>query len=327
VPEVPGAVVPAPITIDSTGATDVSVQLLGWLLTLPDGATALLQPEGRYRVDGTIMPLGRVLTIDGQGATMFSVDRTTGRSMFEPVEGSLTVRNLTLDGGADEPGRRYESWGPRSYEMGIVSRGARLEVDHVTIQNFNGDGIYLGANTRSRLYGTAGTFSHDVRIHDSTITGVGRDAVSVTQARRVLGERLVFSNIALHGWNNEPNAVSEFDPAPPNDERIADITFRSSDLYAPIGDYVFASNGWGNASRITVERIRVHGKHLRITIQADASHRRRDVRVTDCTGDTPVSGPTILFAHVDGLLAIGLVQPLISGKGVSVKDSTAVTVR
>ena len=304
---------------------DVTVQLTNWLRTVPDGATVAFDSTAHYRVDGELMLLGRVLTIDGHGATVFSRSRTVGDSMFDAVEGSLTIRNLTLDGGAAEPGKRQETWGPESYEMGIASRGARLVVDHVRIRNFNGDGIYLGANYYDHRFGTNGTFSHDVWIHDSTITGVGRDAVSLTQAERVLGERLVISNVALHAWNNEPNRVTTDAPAPPNDERIRDITFRDSHVYAPIGGYVFASNGWGNASRITVERIHVHGKSLRITIKADATHRRQAVRVTDCSSDTPASGPTMWFSHVDGLLVVKNLQQLLSGSGLSVTDSTSVT--
>jgi hypothetical protein len=321
----PGPVVHVPDTIDRTGAKDVTNKLSLWLRTVPDGATVVFEPTTRYRVDGNLQLLGRQLTIDGRGATVFSMSRTVGDSMFEPVEGSLTIRNLTLDGGAGQPGVRHPTWGPESFEMGIASRGARLTVDHVTIRNFNGDGIYLGANYDDHQFGTNGTFSHDVWIHDSTITGVGRDAVSVTQGERVLGERLVIRNVALHAWNNEPNLVAKETPAPPNDERIRDITFRDSDVYAPVGGYVFASNGWGNASRITVERIRVHGKSLRITIKADATHRRQAIRVTDCWSDTPVTGPTMWFSHVDGLLVVKNVQPLLSGTGLAVTDSTSVT--
>jgi hypothetical protein len=321
----PGPIVNVPVTIDQTGAKDVTVQLANWLRTVPDGATVAFEASSRYRLDGNLMLLGRVLTIDGHGATVFSVSRNVGDSMFEPVEGSLTIRNLTLDGGAAEPGKRQVTWGAASFEMGIASRGARLTVDHVTIRNFNGDGIYLGANYYNHKYGTNGTFSHDVWIHDSTITGVGRDAVSLTQAERVLGERLVIRNIALHAWNNEPNLATKDVPAPPNDERIRDITFRDSDMYAPIGDYVYASNGWGNASRITVERIHVHGKQLRVIIAADATHRRQAIRFTDCTSDTPISGPTMWFSHVDGLLVVKNVQPLLSGTGLAVTDSTSVT--
>jgi hypothetical protein len=326
VPAIPaGPVLHVPDTIDRTGAKDVTVHLSVWLRTVPDGATVVFEPTTRYRVDGILQLLGRQLTIDGKGATVFSVSRTLGDSMFEPVEGSLSIRNLTLDGGAGQPGLRQPTWGPESFEMGIASRGARLTVDHVTIRNFNGDGIYLGANYDDHQYGTNGTFSHDVWIHDSTITGVGRDAVSVTQGERVLGERLVIRNVALHAWNNEPNLVARETPAPPNDERIRDITFRDSDVYGPIGGYLFASNGWGNASRITVEGIRVHGKSLRITIKADATHRRQDVRVTNCSSDTPISGPTMWFSHVDGLLVVKNVQPLLSGTGLTVTDSTSVT--
>ena len=51
---VAATVVTAPTSIDATGATDVTAALQSFLDSTPDGSTVLLQPAGRYRIEGSL---------------------------------------------------------------------------------------------------------------------------------------------------------------------------------------------------------------------------------------------------------------------------------
>src|SRR4051794_35244430 len=85
-----------PVTIDSTGTTDVTDALQNFLRSVPDNSTVAFRPEGRYRSEGTLrLERRNVFTLDGHGATLFAT--TPGgpkRAHISFVEGSgVSVKN------------------------------------------------------------------------------------------------------------------------------------------------------------------------------------------------------------------------------------------
>src|SRR5207248_6077073 len=95
------AVYPVPLTIDSTGTTDVTSQLTNFVAGVPDGSTISFRAGGRYRTEGTLrFPNRHNLTIDGAGATLFAT--TTGSPGRTHVwfagGGPVTVRDLDVVG-------------------------------------------------------------------------------------------------------------------------------------------------------------------------------------------------------------------------------------
>ena len=67
----------APSTIDSTGATDVTAELVAFIASVPDGSTISFPAGARYRIEKSLIIEGRHdLTFEGQWCRVLRDDRS-----------------------------------------------------------------------------------------------------------------------------------------------------------------------------------------------------------------------------------------------------------
>jgi hypothetical protein len=311
----PTPVPPASCTRTAPAATgsNQTAALQAWIDAAPNGSTLCFRPDARYRSDGILKVERRAnLTFLGQGATIVATTASTDNRRNWWLNGStgITFRDLTVEGANPSPGTFNDD---RQHEHGFwIDGGGDIEIADVRLLNQYGDGIYLG-NRDGAIDWTDG-----VRIHDVTISGVGRNCIAIVAARNVTVERVAMSACGYHAFDIEPNSG----------EGGADrIVWRDSTVRAPVEEYVFASNGKaGTMTNIRVERVKVTGKAFRTTVQAQPGYRFANVAIVDNSSDTPARGPVMVFRSIDGLTVTGNEQPLTEGSLTSVSDSTGVVV-
>ena len=240
---VPGTPVPAPnpgnvpASIDATGSRDVTAALQSFLNSVPNGSTVQFRGGGQYRVDGTlVLQNRRNLVLDGNGARIFA--GTTGGSgrrqwtVRESVD--ITFRDMIVQGvGNAVYTPSYEG----QHAFGLDG-GRDIELDRVTIRNPWGDGVYVSSSNYTWIDG--------VWIHDSSISGVGRQGIAVVAGRNVRVERTSFSNMGATVLDIEPNRD-------PNYMQGADnIVFVNNTVTGRLVSYFFAAGGWGTISNVVV---------------------------------------------------------------------------
>jgi hypothetical protein len=170
---------PAPEKI--TLATDCSVdvtQPLNRLISLtPDGGIVTLEPDGCYRVDGTLSLEDRQnLTIEGNGAILDGshVPGERERRHIRVRDGSdLTFRDFTILGSrcaappCDGPGLAE-----RERQHGVaVENVAGMTIERLAIMNVWGDFVYISQKGD-------GERSSDVIVRDSYFRNSGRQGIA-----------------------------------------------------------------------------------------------------------------------------------------------------
>jgi hypothetical protein len=306
--------VQVPSTIDASGASDASAALNAFVKSVPDGSTILFKAGGIYRMDHALRVSGRHdLVFDGQNATL----RANGSASqpgdsplaFWNYNAGITVRNLNIVGNNTQPGVYHPG---AEDQMGIlIYGGSGYDISNVHIRNPWGECLFIGGT------GTPSVWADSIRFHDSTCTGAGRMGVAPVAASHVVIERVTFDLVA---W-----AVLDVEPYG-SDEGAAYITFRDNTVLRPgamVPSFVSAGGTTGtNVHDITITGNTVTGGTLRTDISVA---RRKNIVFTNNTSSVAASGPVLTFAHVDGLVVTGNVQPLKSGSSASFSDCTGVT--
>jgi parallel beta helix pectate lyase-like protein len=294
------------------GASQTSA-LQSWINAAPNGSTLCFQAGATYRSEGTIGIENRKnLTIDGRGATIYTASiSTANRSNWRLVSSSgIVIKNLTIKGANSAPGVFDPN---HQQDHGIrIDGGSGVEVANVHLINQQGDGIYMG--DRDGLV----PWVDGVHVHDTTISGAGRNCIGMVAARNVTVESVAISGCGYHAFDIEPNTGSE---------GADHVIWRNSTVRTPVFDYVFASNGYaGTMTNIRVDSVKVYGKEFRTTVQAKPGYRFANIAIVNNSSDTAVKGPVMWFKSIDGLTVTGNSQPLTSGSLASVLDSTSVNV-
>jgi Right handed beta helix region len=261
---------------DATGATDVTADLTAAIEALPDGSTLTFRPDGRYRLDCTVIVSERVgLTIDGQGATFLAPAPpcdTNGIWSFRGGRGHV-IRDVTIVGEHPRPGS-YEP--PLEFQMGVEVAGVvGMEVADVTVRNVYGDCVYVGYET----YGGSLAWAEDVWVHGLDCAGNGRQGIAVTAGRNVLVERSTFADQAYVVFDIEPDA-------PPNG--VDGVTIRENVVSGRVEDRFLSIGGTGDVRNVVVEGNEVRdGENQGIwtSIEPLGGHRRRNVVIRDNVGE------------------------------------------
>ncbi len=217
--------VPGSITSDCSVA--VESQIMAWLATVPDGATAQFGAGRCYGQDGTITLTDRNgLVIDGQGSEFRAL--TPGGSHRDNWRfvrgGNLTVRNMAVRG--SDPQGAYDH--NVEWQHGYSVEGVQgLTLSNVQARETWGDGIDIWGDGSSHTCGNDATSARNIVISGATIERIGRQGVAVVDGERVT---LQDSTVGPVAW---ANVDIETDDAC---EIARHITVARNS---------FGSNGWG----------------------------------------------------------------------------------
>lgn len=337
------SVVRIPPSIDATGSRDVTAALQSFLDSVPDGATIEFPDSARYRAEGGLAFMNRRgLTLDGHGATILAT--TDGRTIPPPERGSrsrwprnrrhllfvgggdIVLRDLAVKG-AHPAGGVAEAAYVKELEAqhGLEFHGVEgVELDRITVTDVYGDFVYLGAN--------AGSWTRNVRIHDSRFERNGRQGIAITAAEDVVIEHNYIGN----------NRRATLDLEPNRDQGGARRIVVRDNTIGPGRLFFLASKGAGsNITDVTIEGNRLRGRALNIFVVPPPGHRRAHFRILNNTSDDKQGGAQGLFAYmgsppalmtferIDGLEVRGNVNPLPASQqmiGVRALESCNVTV-
>jgi hypothetical protein len=194
------------VTFAAPTGSDQSAQIKTYLYA-NDGKRICFSPGAIYRVDARIQLEGWGGAIFGQGATFRRyVSTITSYEQIRIVEShDVVIDGLNLAGPAlpaDIASRVFGTAQEGQHAIGIES-SARITVKNAAITGTWGDAIYVRARN------TPDTPSTDVLISNVTMATIGRNCVSVISAQRltVAGSRC--AQVALHGFDAEPNRATD----------------------------------------------------------------------------------------------------------------------
>jgi hypothetical protein len=322
-----------PSEIDPTGQTDVTDQLQEFLSSVPDGATIVFPPKATFRVEGSLLLIGRQgLTIEGNGAMVFAT--TDGSQIVPPTRlkhkwprkrahlifdggGNIVVRDLEIRGAHPNPGADGEYVAALEGQHGIVLRGVQgAEIDRVRITDVYGDFMYLGGGVTDSVR----QWTRNVHIHDSHFERNGRQGFGITGAEDVLIEDNYIGEVKRTALDVEPNG---------NGGGAIGLTVRDNHFGAIHGHWLAAHGKVGTVRDITLERNVLNAK-MRVSTNS-IGPRRSNFRIVDNVSDRMVGSPAPLMTlHlIDGLEVRGNRHPLNKWRemtGVYVTESCDVTV-
>jgi len=194
---------PVPSSIDSTGKTDVTAPLTAFLLSLPQGSTALFPANGTYLLNSAVKLGGRVnLTLEGQGCTLKAGGTGFNENFsllyfqtFPGTNAGVKIRNLKLVGNSPTPGVFIS--GKEGQHGILVDGGTNFEISGCTISNTYGDGIEVNSG------------ANGVHAHGNTYTNIGRNAVSVITGSNVEVDHETIGKCGYCVFDVEPNTKSQ----------------------------------------------------------------------------------------------------------------------
>jgi polygalacturonase len=211
------------------GKTDDTAAFAGALGKLAEnGGGTLLIPSGTYVVGDLNVGSGTV--IKGTGSTLsVLLKRHDARSILEISSGHLAdsrgvlhdikIEYVTLRGRSIEDG-----FSEHTHNIN-VSGVAKLSVQNVRIEAFQGDGIYLG---KGRQQNGQIVHNSDVRVADNSFEGANnenRNGVSLIDCSRCVFEHNVFTNVS------RPSMPGAIDIEPnERDEIVRDVIIRDNTI-------------------------------------------------------------------------------------------------
>lgn len=302
-----------PSSIAGDCSVDVTQPLLSWIASVPDNSTVSFGAGRCYRIEGTLeIRDRRGVDFEGNGATFRSLDPPEDqRAIWRVIDSSgLALRNMTIEGSYQNGGTFNASL---QHAHAIDLRGTGAEVAGVTMRNVAGDCVYFGLGYTQALNRSSGS------VHDSTCSGTGRNAVSVTAGDDVRVAHVTTSAIGYTAFDVEPNSGSGWGSH--------GVTFDSNTigtyyLYA----YAIVEDAPISAQSFTNNRV-VGGKGLRIgVLGSGASYRPQDVTIEGNTADTATWSPAAEFHNVDGLTMTANTVPMSGGTMATIDYSCAVNI-
>ncbi len=285
--------------VDATGATDVSAQMAAFFASVPDGSVVNLAPQGRYRMDQTLVLNGRhSLSINGNGATFFEV--TTGdmhRSNVRLQNSSgIYIQNLILRGANPNAGLSDAAYVPtlehqHGFELLSVSNVA---LANDTVTDVYGDFVYLSAAPN-------GPPTNGVMIVGNHFARNGRQAVAMTEARYVY--------IGANTIGAVRSATFDFEP--PDLHGVDHVTIDANNVGT--GRQLFvAADGHGFVNDITVSNNVLSAQALQIWAQNLTPGLRNNWKVFGNTSAVTYGSPTgaaMMITNGNGIDIHGNHQP------------------
>ena len=202
----------APSTIDATGRLDVTVPLVAFIRSVPDGSTVTFPHGARYRIESTVAIESRKnLVIDGAGAEFFATtDGSTAtpigppgvtnkwprhRDQFVVVNSDhVTLRNLTVRGANKGAGM-----GDAAFVLAFEAqagvefyRSTNSLLENCSISYTYGDFVYIGM-------GSSGSV-----VQGCTMAHTGRQGITVSDAQNVIIDRNSITDVRRTAIDLEP---------------------------------------------------------------------------------------------------------------------------
>jgi len=309
-PVVTGTVA-VPLSIDHTGATEVSAALNNFIATVPDGSIISFPTNAIYKIHMSLFIQDRNnIIFEGNGTTL-QVDATAdGTSAFTSPfamgytpghpNTDIVIHDFILIGNSPTPGIFIT--GSEGQSNIHASRTTRLEIYNVTGSASHAD--FVDASDDNGLW-----------VHDCHVITAGRNCFSAEKSD---------SDILVENCAFDVSGFITFDIEPLDRSSVcSNIIFRNctAETY---GHYFFAVlNGLGSTiDKIVVDGNTVTGGSLKTLANQNGAVRMTRIAFTNNKGGRAAAGSVLQFAHVDGLTITGNVQPLSSGALKSIADCT-----
>ncbi len=293
-----------PSSVPSGCSADATSALLAWIATVPDGATLRLGAGACYRIEGTLELRSRRIALDGNGATLRSLNAPADlRAIWRLWNSDFALRDLTIagsyaGGGVHDPALQHAH--------AIDLRGTRATIERVAMSDVAGDCVYFGLGG-GRSSGT---------VRDSSCRRIGRNGVSVTAGDDIRVERVTTDRIGYIAFDVEPNTGAGFGSQRVvfDSNTIGSYHMKAYTIIgnAPVSEQAFTNN-------------RVVGDSLRIGV-TDRSHRPSGVTISGNSSDTAAPNNALTLYGVTGLkvtqntvpLTVGTMAYVSGGCGVSI---------
>lgn len=277
-------------------------------------------------MNGRIQVQGREngLTIDGNGARLFSTVRSNQALLLFAGGRNLVVKNLTIEGlnpNGYTSNAHDAAW---EFGMGISLYGViNATVTNVRILNVNGDGVYVDGGNAGSGY----RWSDGVAIRGVVIDGTGRHGVAFTNGvRNAVVSGSTIRSTGMYAVVIEPDGLvvggvtAGVDGLTITGNAISRYTIDSS-----WGPSLFSASGHGPENNIEFSNNVVSGQELRINVQPNG-YARTNIRILNNRSDKRLAGPVMVFGGCTNLTVTGNVQPLSSGSLATVSGCTNVNI-
>lgn len=215
---------------------DVSALIPGALARVPQGATVVFQPGGRYGIAGTVRLANLAnLTKAGQGAVLVRAERSAHRTRYIEIEG---CRNLTIEGlelAGSERDWRYE--GGVEFQPGYYLRGNDAVVlRDLYVHHVGGDGI--------QVHGRVQDPARNITIEQVRVEFARRQGITLTNCEGVVVQDCSIAWIGRSGFAVEPYAADWYS------NRVTIRRCKATHL----NNYVLAAGGDGRHDGLVFER-------------------------------------------------------------------------
>lgn len=191
-----------PTSIEKDCSVDVTVKLLTWIGSAPDGATLSFPSDGCYRIDGMLRIDGRAnLRFEGNGATFraFTAGGRTRHQWWFLGSRNITLRDMVIRGANPRAGSNESCYDPdHEFQHGVALwgvQGALLE--NLQIYDVYGDFVYLG---------TTGTPpNRDVTVRGGRFERSGRQGFGIVHADGIVLDRNYLNGVCMSVFDLEPH--------------------------------------------------------------------------------------------------------------------------
>lgn len=315
---------PAPVTtrtvtvpagIDASGATDTSPALNAFVATVPDGSIIAFPTGATYRLDKGIQIANRHdLVFAGNGATLnvgpsggtndqlaspFVLGHQYGK-WWQGGNTDIVIHDFVLIGNDPTPGTFT---GGQEGQANLEITGTdRVEIYGITGSAAPGDFVFI-------------TNVHGAWVHDCHALSVGRTGGTIISGRDITFEHNTFGVVGYCVFNIEPNIASE---ATYNARFLANTAISWNCAFLSVE----GSHTGATIDGVVADGNSATGTSIRTVIDNGGTARMKNISFINNTGKKADDGPVLVFAHVDGLMVTGNVQPLSSGVLTRITNST-----
>lgn len=293
--------VAVPLTIDATGARDVTSELNAFLASVPNDSTVIFPAGRRHRIEGTLSLDGRRdLIIDGQGSTFFATtEGDRNRAQWEvQLSSRITLRAVKVVGANENAGVDGVFDVDREAQHAFDIQGSdHVTLDNVEAQDTYGDFVYVDKHA-----GVPATF---ITVQNSRFSGSGRQGIAVSSGEDVLITGNTIGDVRRSMFDFEPYS-----------DRISIRRIHIVDNNIGPARFYFVASG-GHAA--PVEDIEIRGNHLTgmlpsVVIEGHPEMPRRRITIADNTTDMGTNRPVFSFTWVEGATVTGNTVPFASEK-------------
>ena len=239
----PGAFI-VPHSIPADCSRPVENEIMAWLRTVPDGATARFQDNGCYGQDETIELEDRVdLTIDGNGASFKALTRGSPNRDNWRIEGgrNITLKNLTVCGSNPNAGITEKAYdGSVEWQHGFRFAGTNGgTLENVRALDVYGDFVEAMWDWRAPDVYTA-PMARNIVVRNSYFARAGRMGIGLTGVDGFLLQDSYVGDVNMAAVDLELDV----------DTHLGRNISIVNNVFGPHRFALFANGGWGSAPNV-----------------------------------------------------------------------------